>query len=139
VVADAATPDRRAEFFVWKSDTPGRYLLEVVLRDAAVLPAVVLVRYRTRDGSQLLVVPFAPSDVSGIGAPSAQVELTEVDAGQRWEVLGPIPADQWTAWDADTVAVSAAAAGNERTRLAWQQIGRSLGPELRRAVEEALG
>jgi hypothetical protein len=136
VIAEAATADGRTEFFIRRGSASRPYLLEVVLRDFHDLPAVVLVRYWTAHGQQVLVVPLASSE---IGAPSAQVELAGIDASQQhWEALGPISLDQVAAWDAGTVAASVAAAASGATREAWRRVSDSLGPELRRVIEEAL-
>jgi hypothetical protein len=135
VIAEAATPDGLAEFFVRRGGTTGRYLLEVVLRDFDDLPAVVTVRFGTANGVRVLLVPLAPGE---IGPPSAQVELAGIDASQRWEVSAPLPADRTAAWDADTMAASVNAAASEATREAWRLVSRLLGPELQRVIEGAL-
>jgi hypothetical protein len=135
VIAEAATPDGRAELFVRRGDTSRPYHLEIVLRDFEDLPAVVFVRYATVRGTQVLVVPLISSE---IGAPSAQVQLPGIDPSQRWEVVGPLSADQAARWDANTVAASVTAAASEATREAWRRVGGSLRPELRRVIEKAL-
>jgi hypothetical protein len=135
VIAEAATPDGKAEFYVRRNGTSRKYLLEVVLRDFHDLPAIVLVRYSTAHGEQVLVIPLVSSEV---GVPSAQVELVEIDATQRWIARGPFPANQVAVWDRDTVAASIAAAASGATREAWRRMSKSLTPDLRRMVEEAL-
>ena len=135
MIAEAAAPDGRTEFFVRQGGTSRRYVLEVVLRDFDDLPAVVFVRYGTAHGEQVLLVPLTSSE---IGSPSAQVELAGIDPHQRWEALGPVPADQASAWDAGTVAASVTAAVSEATREAWRRVSGSLGPELRQVIERAL-
>jgi hypothetical protein len=135
VIAEAATPGGRAEFFVRRGGTSRRYVLEVVLRDFDDLPGVVFVRYGTAHGGRLLIVPLTEAE---IGPPSAQVELAGIDVSKRWEVLGPLSADQAATWDADTVAASVSAAANEATREAWRWVSGSLGPELQRLIERTL-
>lgn len=135
VVAEAAAPDGRTEFFVRRDRTAQRYLLEVVLREPDQLPVFFLVRYETARGQQLLAVPLT---ASSIGPPSAYVELADMDVSQRWAALGPLSGDQATAWDAGVVAASVAAAASEATREAWRQVSGMLGPDLHQVIDQAL-
>jgi hypothetical protein len=135
VVAEATTQDGRVELFVRLGGTPRRYLLEVVLRDSGPFPAVVFVRYAAAHGERLLLVPLTDAE---IGPPSAQVELAGFEAGQRLEVLGPLPADQNADWDADDVEASVSAAASEATRDAWRRLRSSLPSELQVVIDRTM-
>src|SRR5579862_1338984 len=114
-IVEMASPDGRVEFFVRRNRlAPHSYRVEVVVRDADPLPAVIFIRFETVDGEQLLLVPVTAQN---LGPASSQVELSGILTGRDWEASGPHRIDP-AAWDQDTVTRSVHAAVNEATRNA---------------------
>jgi hypothetical protein len=135
VIVEMASPDGRVEFFVRRSGiAPDLYRIEVVVRDADALPAVIIIRYETADEEQLLLVPVTAQN---LGPAVSQVELPGIQPGRNWEASGPLRIDP-AAWDEDTVTRSVHAAVNEATRNAWRQVGDTLAEPMKQMINRAL-
>ena len=135
LMAEFRSPDGRIDYFIRRlSVSQERYRLEVVVRDAESLPAVISVRStQTKDG-RVLLVPVVRSEW---GPSAAQIDLVGFDSA-AWEASGLALVDQAMVWDTSVVVASVGAAANEATRNAWRRVGEIVTEDMRRVITEAL-
>ncbi|WP_432933500.1 hypothetical protein ACQPZZ_18060 [Microbispora sp. CA-135349] len=138
VVAEAVSPDGRAEFHVRRRDAAeADYALDVTLRDFDELPAVITVRYERAGGSeQELLLPMTRQDIVPT---TGQIELPGFTGDGAWWASAPVVlVSVMGGWDAASVAASVAAAVNEATRDSWRRVRDLLPEDLGRVVDEAM-
>jgi hypothetical protein len=135
VVAEVTAANRIVEMTVRRYDSPMRYRLEVVLRGADALPAVVSVRYGSPESQRLLLVPL---DRQEFGPPSGLIDLPDFGAGIPWEVSGPLHVESDTSWSAEILTASVRTAVTVATRDAWRRVRNIVSDEMGRIIDEAL-